>query len=142
VTILTISVDNSEHFQVAIIRSEFEHADSILAELISFLRTHELFTSYSARISLHHGHLAHALGKSNRAVMCYQVAAHLAGNDTWIWAAARTGEIALHIGLGEGKDSVELPDELRRWCYDACGTLQGVAKVIEACLSKEITRSK
>ena len=74
--------------------------------------------------------------------MCYQVSAYLAGEGTWIWAAALTGEIALQIGLGQGCVPSELPDNLKKWCNRACGTLQGVAKVIEACLSKEITKSK
>lgn len=128
--------------QVAIIRSEFQQAEELLADLVSFLRAHDLFPLYSARVSLHHGHLAHALGKSARASMCYQVSAHLAGESTWIWAAARTGDIALKIGLGENQGQIELPDDLKRWCHNACGTLQGVAKVIESCLSKEITKSK
>jgi hypothetical protein len=75
--------------------------------------------------------------------MCYQVSAYLAGEGTWIWAAARTGEIGLQVGLTAGtEETIELGDDLRKWCNKACGTLQGVAKVIDSCIVKEITKSK
>ena len=60
-----------------------------------------LFSAYSARITLHHVHLAHAPGKVERAAECYRVAAHLAresgeerGDDRWVEIAAKAGGMA------------------------------------------------
>jgi hypothetical protein len=45
--------------------------------VIAHTRTHGLFPLYSARITLHQAHLAHALGQTDRALKCYRVAAYL-----------------------------------------------------------------
>ncbi|KIK77337.1 hypothetical protein PAXRUDRAFT_17579, partial [Paxillus rubicundulus Ve08.2h10] len=80
-----------------------------LAALISHTRTHDIFDVYAARITLHHAHLAHALGDAERAATCYRVAADLDGaclvgssvmpGGGFIAAAARAGEALLRIGL-------------------------------------------
>ena len=96
-----------------------------LALLIAHTRTHGLFASYCARITLHQAHLAHALGNEERAEKCYRVAAFLSRKrmigetkrlnandketlananddgceDRWVNASARVGEIWLRIGV-------------------------------------------
>ncbi|KAJ3523314.1 hypothetical protein NMY22_g11498 [Coprinellus aureogranulatus] len=62
---------------VAVMRSEFVEAERHLAELIAHSRNEGLFNQYAARITLLHAQLAHALGQTDRAVQCYQIAAHL-----------------------------------------------------------------
>lgn len=109
-------------------RSEFVEAERHLAELIAHTRNEGLFNQYAARITLLHAQLAHGLGQIERALQCYQVAAHLsrsgdragssdsdsihmdekpqqAGDedadgvdDPWIHAAARAGELWVRIG--------------------------------------------
>ncbi|KAL0577825.1 hypothetical protein V5O48_004153 [Marasmius crinis-equi] len=86
---------------VSIMRSEFDEADKTLSILISHLRTHALFDSFAARITLHHAHLAHSRGDLKRAMQCYKVAAHIAeeeGSD-FVNVSARAGLVALQIGL-------------------------------------------
>ncbi|KAG2116280.1 hypothetical protein DEU56DRAFT_761555 [Suillus clintonianus] len=55
-------------------RSEFDAAEIHLNALLSLTHAHDLFNSYSARITLHAAHLAHALGDTERAGVCYRVA--------------------------------------------------------------------
>jgi hypothetical protein len=99
------------------------HRQQHLALLIAHTRTHDLFNSYCARITLHQAHLAHALGNEDRAEKCYKIAAFLSrkrmigeskklnvsdkeapGNDEgyedhWVNTTARVGEIWLRIGM-------------------------------------------
>ena len=94
-----------------------------LARLIAHTRTHDLFDSYCARITLHQAHLAHAFGNEDRAEKCYKVAAFLSRKrmigetkklndndkeappndegceDRWVNTSARVGEIWLRIGV-------------------------------------------
>ncbi|KAF8816161.1 hypothetical protein BYT27DRAFT_7128066 [Phlegmacium glaucopus] len=112
---------------VSICRSEFDEAEHHLAILIAHTRTHNIFSSYCARITLHQAHLAHALGKDDRAEKCYKVAAFLSRKrmmgetkklgvnnkraptdekdedegceDHWVNVSARVGEIWLRIGV-------------------------------------------
>ena len=94
-----------------------------LALLIAHTRTHDLFDSYCARITLHQAHLAHALGNEERAEKCYKAAAFLSRKrmigetkrlnvnneeapandegceDHWLNTSARVGEIWLRIGV-------------------------------------------
>lgn len=93
-----------------------------LAILIAHTRTHDIFSSYCARITLHQAHLAHALGNDDRAEKCYKVAAFLSRKrmigetkklmninapgdedegyeDHWVNVSARVGEIWLKIGV-------------------------------------------
>ena len=98
------------------------HRQQHLDSLIAHTRTHDLFSSYCARITLHQAHLAHALGNEDRAEKCYKVAAFLSRErtigetkqnvnvkevpanddgceDRWVNASARVGEIWLRIGV-------------------------------------------
>ena len=124
-------------------RSEFPVANDLLAEVITLTRTHSLFPSFAARISLHHGHFAHAIGNTQRALKCYDVAAHLAGEGTWIWASAQAGRIGLRLGLQNKNEPTAPLDQLfQQVCKDAGGTLECVHRVLEACCTTEIVKSK
>ncbi|KAF4621623.1 hypothetical protein D9613_012585 [Agrocybe pediades] len=117
---------------IAISRSEFDEAEEHISRLIADTRSHGLFHFYSARITLHHAHLAHGQGHKERALQCYQVAAHLSrtrgprttplsdieaqkeeedaqSEDLWVNVSARAGELWLRIGMAN-----ELEDEAER----------------------------
>lgn len=133
--------------------------------LIAHTRTYAIFPLYAARIALHHGHLAHALGQTARALDCYRVAAHCAEGGSYVQVVARAGEIALGIAMkGRQFDDgpvnklaaqVTYPDEdmysnedkkmglqIVKVCRGMGGTLEAVGHVIEACLTPEILRAK
>ena len=120
-------------------RSEFVQAELYLAELIAHTRnspasyspppfhdsespdppnptpTSTLWNTYAARITFLHGQLAHSLGRTDRALECYRVAAWLSRKrkareqdeegaeegveDVWINAAARVGEVWVRVGV-------------------------------------------
>ena len=90
-------------------RSEFDTAQQTLNSLIAHTRTHDLFSSYAARITLLQAQLAHSVGRTDRALKCYRVAAFLAsggdegdcekGKDEWVRVAARAGEVWVRIGV-------------------------------------------
>jgi len=119
-----------------------------------------LFDEYAPRISLHHGHLAQALGQSARALACYKVAVHLAPKGDFVYAAALTGQVALRIGLwrsngpvdleamdeesglGLSKDIISSAQEAVNTCHGMGGTLEAMGHILEACLSTEILKSK
>ncbi|KAJ3562231.1 hypothetical protein NP233_g9703 [Leucocoprinus birnbaumii] len=61
----------------SIMRSEFDEAERTINETISYTRTHGIFSSYVARLTLHEAQLAHAINKPTRALQCYQIAAWL-----------------------------------------------------------------
>ncbi|KAI0041400.1 hypothetical protein FA95DRAFT_1548791 [Auriscalpium vulgare] len=132
-----------------IMRSEFDEAEETLAQLIAHTRSTLLFPLYAPRITLHHAHLAHALGQSARSLACYRVAAALAdaGGLEYVAAAARAGEAGLRIGLC-GSDARERAEvaALARDAAAACagmgGTLEAVGEVLAACLAPEILKSK
>ncbi|KAI6161360.1 hypothetical protein EDD17DRAFT_1589632 [Pisolithus thermaeus] len=94
---------------VSIQRCDFGAAGKHLDTAVAHTRTHGFFSEYASRITLHHAHLAHAIGDTDRAGMCYRVAAYLDGagpvgaSDTntsgFVAAAARAGEALLRIGL-------------------------------------------
>ena len=131
-----------------------------LADLIALARTHGVFARYAPRITLHHAHLAHALGQSTRALTCYAVAVQLtdpatvhsaeAGADAdFIHAAALAGGVLLRIGLAHVEEESELPEELiatghaaAKECRGMGGTLEATGRIVEACLAEEILRSK
>lgn len=101
--------------------------------MIADTRSCGLFPLYSARITLHHAHLAHSQGLKERALKCYKVAAHLSrardstknppktyaeadqeeedaqSEDLWINVSARAGELWLRIGMIS-----EIEDEVGR----------------------------
>ncbi|KAF7970462.1 hypothetical protein HWV62_23865 [Athelia sp. TMB] len=98
----------SELVGISILRSDFPTALSTLADLTAHLRTHRLWDTYAPLVTLHHAHVAHALGKTQRAEQCYRVAAHLVQEDkarvdavagAYVRVAARVGEAALRIGV-------------------------------------------
>lgn len=90
-----------------------------ISRVIAHARSHGLFSIFSARITLHQAHLAHALGQTERALKCYQVAAFLSRprdqspskrphdvaaeeegcEDYWVNVSAKAGELWLRIGL-------------------------------------------
>ncbi|KAG1742661.1 uncharacterized protein EDB91DRAFT_1221615 [Suillus paluster] len=88
---------------ISIQRSEFDAAETHLNALLSLTHTHDLFHNYSARITLHAAHLAHALGDSERASVCYRVARavddELNAGVGYVGAAACAGEALLRIGM-------------------------------------------
>ena len=87
-------------------RSEFDTAQNTLNTLIAHSRTHDLFSLYAARITLLQAQLAHAVGRTDRALKCYRVAVFLASGggedgceDEWVRVAARAGEMWVRIGV-------------------------------------------
>ncbi|KIM82134.1 hypothetical protein PILCRDRAFT_469683 [Piloderma croceum F 1598] len=163
----------SEVVGVSIMRSEFDVAESSLNTLIAHTRTTNLFEAYSALITLHHAHLAHALGRTGRALECYRVAAFLArgaatlpagggegegardgGEEVvvageFVRVCARAGEVALKIGLARAEGGIdEETKEMGKAVALECRgvgvdtTLQAIGRIIEACLSDEILKSK
>ncbi|KAF9812532.1 hypothetical protein IEO21_06171 [Rhodonia placenta] len=141
-----------ELIAASIMRSEFDAAEENLDILIAHTRTFDLFPSFAARIALHYGHLAHALGQSAHALQYYNVAAHLAEDGSFVKLTARVGQIALRIGLerpllgSEDDDGVKVnlePEmQVARACREMGSNLEAVGRVIEACLTSEILKSK
>ena len=143
-----------------------------LARLIAHVRTHKLWEAYSARVTLYHAHLAHALHKTDRALEYYRVAAHLAAKDErsgrttvggengtvhagvavgrFVRVAAQAGEVGLRIGMvREHMGEQVVDDRFKKWgsdvakeCRTLGGTLEAVGRVIEACLTEEIVLAK
>lgn len=143
-----------------------------LAQLIAHTRTYNIFSIYSARITLHQAHLAHSLGQSEQALKCYQVAAFLSRRrsttdietdtpeytdeegceDYWVNVSARAGEIWLRTGLASEEDEETFErvmnplrktgEKLARECEGLGGTLQAVGAVLTAVLSQEFLVTK
>ena len=63
-------------------RNEFDEAKAALNELIAHTRNFDLFDPCTARIALHYGHLAHALGDFVRAAQCYAIVVQMAAEGT------------------------------------------------------------
>ena len=125
--------------------------------LIAHTRTHELWPHYAARITLHHAHLAHALGRVSRALDCYRVAAGVAEEGSFVRVAAQAGEICLRIGLTSGQGDWPKGMDVKmdvqpvgreegmlvaRACRGMGETLEAIGQIIEACLSPEILKFK
>ncbi|KAI9459289.1 hypothetical protein HD554DRAFT_2137625 [Boletus coccyginus] len=149
---------------VSIQRGDFEAAENHLAMLIAHTRTHNFFSTYAARISLLHAHLAHALGDTERAGTCYRVAAHLDGaGPIGSAAAARAGEALLCIGLSAVQlsppssvspaeqsnlqldaSTTSLVKDALAWCSSgASAPLPALGELISAALARShIIRSK
>ena len=125
-------------------RSEFDEAEKHLAQLIAHTRTYRIFPYFSARITLHHAHLAHALGQTTRALQCYDVAAKLSAPNSFVNTSARAGRILLKVGMDTWDEEIEKTE--MQYVVNACkglgGTLEAVGHVVEACLSAEIMKSK
>ena len=132
-------------------------------------RTYGLFSFFSARITLHHAHLAHALGQTDRAVQCYRVSAYLSRKrdpgaptpaaddgveDRWVNVAARAGEFWVRLGVlrrgkmngSEGERELEAleqtADKLEAECARLGVTLGAVGFLFKACLSTEFLAAK
>ncbi|KAH8111978.1 hypothetical protein DFH11DRAFT_1512413 [Phellopilus nigrolimitatus] len=136
----------SELVAVCIMRSEFDDATAHLATLIAHTRTFGFFATYAARITLHHAHLAHALGDATRAAQCYAVAADLAQDGTFVNVSARASHLALRIACGEGDRADLIWEEEVAAVVEACkgmgGTLEAIGHVLQACISPEILTAK
>ncbi|KAI5120577.1 hypothetical protein M0805_002527 [Coniferiporia weirii] len=136
----------SELVSVCIMRSEFDEANEHLGVLIAHTRSYGLFTGYAARITLHHAHLAHALGDTTRAEQCYAVAANLSQKGTFVNVSARASHIALRIANGQN-DRADLVweaevSEVVEACKNVGGTLEAVGHILQACMSSEILTAK
>ncbi|KAF8956457.1 hypothetical protein BDZ97DRAFT_1925469 [Flammula alnicola] len=122
-----------------------------LAQLIAHTRTHSLFSIYSGRITLHQAHLAHALGRTERALKCYQVAAILSRRRTTKKESESDEEDGCEDHC-EFTDEVEWEREMKplrktsaeviKECEGLGGTLQAIGAVLAACLSKEFLVAK
>ncbi|KAG2364825.1 hypothetical protein BDR07DRAFT_1354615 [Suillus spraguei] len=149
---------------ISIQRSEFDAAETHLNALLTLTHTHDLFHSYSARITLHAAHLAHGLGDTEHAGVCYRVAKSIddecnAGAG-YVGAAACAGEALLRIGLcaqardhgqsssittnedasGDKSDWLDaethaLATSAIQRCHGMGGTLEAVGKVVQAAVA-------
>ncbi|KAI0033851.1 hypothetical protein K488DRAFT_46896 [Vararia minispora EC-137] len=140
----------SELAGISIMRSDFDTAEDVLSKLIAHTRSCDLFARYAPRITLHHAHLAHALGAHERALQCYDVAAHVAegaagAEGDFVAAAARAGAALLRIGISDGELSNKLSADARE-AADACGGMGGALEtlgaILESFLAPEILKSK
>ena len=139
-----------------------------LDALIAHTRTYDIFPLFSARIALHHAHLAHALARPARALRCYHAAAQHSDPGSFVNLAARAGEAALCVGVHrrrtamgdgwrqglsatddgwpDGYDNWELVEargkEVLKACRGMGGALEAIAQVLEACFTPEILKSK
>ncbi|KAF9258146.1 hypothetical protein L218DRAFT_964740 [Marasmius fiardii PR-910] len=154
---------------VSIMRSELDAAEQTLSLLIAHLRTHGLFESFAARVTLHHAHLAHTRGDLKRAIRCYKVATHVAEQrgDDFVRQSARAGLVAVRIGILRKREAMSEVDsdamqvdgeedddeftwedvekmalEVAEACKGLGGTMWSVGRVIEACLTDEILKAK
>jgi len=125
-----------------------------------------VFDEFSARIALHHAHLAHSLGKSAEAFARYTVASTLSEAGGFVDVAATLGRAELLIGLsadppvplahGSGESGAR-QSLLANMNYEGLltfgsravkltkgmgGTLEAAGKVIQAATSAEILRAK
>ena len=136
-------------------RSEFDTAEKDLNAAIAHTRTYNIFSTFAARISLHHAHLAHALMQTSRALDCYHVAAQLAESGSFVQLSAKAGELVLRLSLQNAKenveklvpeanDTVDTKEALRfaKACRSMGGSLVAIGRIIEALLSPEILRAK
>lgn len=65
--------------------------------MIAHTRTYDIFPDYAGRISLHHAHVAHALGHTKRAVECYRAASNLSPDGHLVGVVAMAGEISVRL---------------------------------------------
>ncbi|RDX44285.1 hypothetical protein OH76DRAFT_1359850 [Lentinus brumalis] len=156
-----------EVIAVSTMRSEFDIVERNLDVLIAHTRTYDIFPLFSARIALHHAHLAHALARPARALRCYRAAAHHSEPGSFVNVAARAGEIALCVGVrrrkatmgeawrqglsltdddwtedDEAEDLEERGAEVIELCHGMGGTLEAIGQVLQACFTPEILKAK
>ncbi|OAX38109.1 hypothetical protein K503DRAFT_741672 [Rhizopogon vinicolor AM-OR11-026] len=143
---------------ISIQRSEFDTAEVHLNALLSLTNAPDLFHSYSARITLHTAHLAHALGDTERAGVCYRVARavddELNTGAGFVGAAACAGEALLRIGLRAQAqahgDNPEVNEGTGDWldsethalaksaiqrCHGMGGIFEAVGKTVQAAVA-------
>ncbi|KAG8683669.1 hypothetical protein FRC08_014142 [Ceratobasidium sp. 394] len=88
-----------ELVSIATMRSEFDVAEQRLTELIAHTRDFGLFESFAPRIALHHAHFAHARGREDRAISCYEAAIRSSPPGSYIHTSSRASLLALQIGI-------------------------------------------
>jgi hypothetical protein len=138
-----------------------------ISTVIAYARSHGFFSMYSARITLHQAHLAHALGQTERALKCYQVAAFLSRQknrspskraydaseeeegceDYWVNVSARAGELWLCIGLASTfDDETEWAEEMEVLRKEGvkivkeCEGLGGTMQAVGAVLTASLSK--
>ncbi|KAG9121950.1 hypothetical protein FRC07_001866 [Ceratobasidium sp. 392] len=84
---------------IATMRSEFDAAEQRLAELVAHARNFGLFETFVGRIALHHAHLAHARGREERAISCYEATIRSSQPGSYIHTSARASLHALQLGV-------------------------------------------
>jgi hypothetical protein len=128
-------------------RSEFVDAEDRLADLIAYTRSTGLFDSFSARITLLSAQLAHAQGRSKRALKAYRAAAHLEPNSA-IAVMSLIGEVVLRIGIkdedldDEGQPLEVLTTQVIKECQSAEEVFLPVAFILEGLQAQEIIEIK
>jgi len=134
--------------------------------VVAYTRTWSMFDEFSARIALHHAHLAHSLGKSAEAFARYTVASTLSDAGGFVDVAATLGRAELLIGLsanplvlpthGSSENGARqslstnmsyeglltFGSRAVRLTKGMGGTLEAAGKVIQAATSAEILRAK
>jgi len=134
--------------------------------LIAHTRTWDVFDEFSARIALHHAHLAHSLAKSSEALGYYTVAYALSEAGSFVDVAATLGRTELLIGLSahsltspthgnvendvrsslpantNNEELLALGSRAVRLTKGMGGTLEAAGKVIQAATSTEILKAK
>lgn len=122
--------------------------------MVSFLRTYELWDTYSERVTLYFGQLAHATGRIARALQCYRVVSGSPDGNSELAAMGKVGEIVLRIGVSSqgisfpwGGDEEEFNQMATEVVQKCLGGTWGeamviVGRVLEASVCGEIVRSK
>jgi len=134
--------------------------------LIAHTRTWDVFDEFSARIALHHAHLAHSLAKSSEALGYYTVASTLSEAGSFVDVAATLGRAELLIGLSvqpqgspthgsvendarpsppanaNNEELLALSSRAVRLTKGMGGTLEAAGKVIQGVTSTEILKAK
>ena len=134
--------------------------------LIAHTRSWDVFDGFSARIALHHAHLAHSLARSSEALAYYTVASTLSEAGSFVDVAATIGRAELSIGLSahspahpthggmrhdtgssfptnaNNEELLALGSRAVRLTKGMGGTLEAAGKVIQAATSTEILKAK
>lgn len=134
--------------------------------LIAHTRTWDVFDEFSARITLHHAHLAHSLAKSHEALEYYTVASALSESGSFVDVTATLGRAELLIGLSAHSSAfpthrnmendsrpppstnmndeglIALGSRAAKLTKGMGGALEAAGKVIQAATSTEILKAK
>ncbi|KAG9005539.1 hypothetical protein FRB94_001466 [Tulasnella sp. JGI-2019a] len=129
---------------IHIMRSEFNEAEETLVTLIAHARSNDSFQSFAPRIVLLQAHLAHALGKTDRALQCYHAASFLSKSngkapDAFVGLSARIGEVVLRLSSKDqysidGDDGIlkAMTFEVISECRRGGPPFEAVVKLLEA----------